>query len=404
MNHPRVFKSVVIGLMLVGLAAANVIADQVTKEEFTLAAVGDCIISSKVSPLHDARFLKLVDLLRTADVAWGNCETTLFDPRNGSPSYKTIDPNLFCWPWAADEFKWLGLDLMALANNHIMDFGKEGLFATIENLERVGIGYAGAGKDLEDASRPGYIDSSAGRIGQVSCASWMGEKQNQAAPKNPHMNGRPGLNPINTDWYLEVDNKDIERIVGEVKVAKHNSRLVIVSLHEHLGGNNQTGPTEYQENFARKCIDAGADLFFGTGAHQLWGIEIYKGKPIFHGLGNFFFQETRLISAEAYKRIGLPADCTDPIAYAEKFAAYFTEDAIWESVLARITFDGSNKVTAIELHPFLLGKDEATIERGLPRLADKEQAKKIIERLQKMSAGYNTTIEFQKGIGRVILR
>lgn len=456
MNKRNTFKTMVFALILISLTMMSTSQLFAVKKEFTLAAVGDCIITQKVSQLQDPRFLKVAELVRRADVTWGNCETTLFDPKKGSPAYKAIDPNLFCEPWAADEFKWLGIDLMNLANNHIMDFGKEGMFSTICNLERVGIGYAGAGKNLDEASRPGYIDTAAGRIGLVSCASWMGEKQNQAAPPHPHMNGRPGLNPINADWILEVDEKifadlkgirdkiiqalgmplpkeekevkelefgpetkfikssktkivlssnekDIERVIEAVKVARRNSRLVIVSLHEHIGENNQSKPTEYQEKFARRCIDAGADVFFGTGSHQLWGIEIYQGKPIFHGMGNLFFQELSLISAEAYQRVGLPADCKDPMLYAEKFGEYFTKKELWEGMVAHMSFDSSNKVTDIKLYPFVLGEDEPIFQRGLPRLADEKEAEKIIEKLKQMSAAYNTKIEFHKGIGRVIL-
>ncbi|UCH93406.1 MAG: CapA family protein, partial [Candidatus Aminicenantes bacterium] len=187
------------------LAALNPTGLLAVKQEITIAAVGDCIISRKVSVLEDPGFLKLVELLRQADCTYGNCETTFFDAGEGFPAYKEIDDNLFCLPWGADELKWMGIDLVSLANNHIMDFDYDGLFSTIKNLRRVGIGYAGAGKDLDHASKPGYVETAGGIVSLVSCSSWIPEKHVRASLSHPHMKGRPGLNPLNLEYSVRVD-------------------------------------------------------------------------------------------------------------------------------------------------------------------------------------------------------
>jgi poly-gamma-glutamate synthesis protein (capsule biosynthesis protein) len=275
------------------------------------------------------------------------------------------------------------------------------------------------------------------------------------------MKGKPGLNPLNVDWELQVDEekfarmkklrddiikdlglplpkeeegkevtklkmgentyikgdkieilmsankKDQERIKESIKIAKRNSRLVIVSQHEHIGTFKEEGegPTKFQEEFARSCIDAGADMFVGTGAHQLWGIEIYKGKPIFYCLGNFFFQlPIRIISPEAYQRMGLPPDTKDPTLYEEKFDQHFTDFPVWDSVVPVVTFDSQDKVKEIKLYPILMeGRDKPMYLRGTPRLALPEKAKAIIDQLNKISKPYNTTITFKKGVGKVVL-
>src|SRR3954447_22971006 len=110
----------------------------------TLAAVGDCIVTRRISERRDPDFLAAVELLRSADVAWGNCELVLADSRQVYPAPKRVDPHAIAPPWAADEMKWLGLDFMGTANNHILDFGPEGMYATLENLDRVGIAHADA--------------------------------------------------------------------------------------------------------------------------------------------------------------------------------------------------------------------------------------------------------------------
>lgn len=458
MKNYRFLSKMAAAAVLTGLIVLFPLSLAGSDKEITVAAVGDCIISHKVSNSKDARFLKLAGILRQADVTYANCETTFLNPAAGYPSYKVTDPNLFCDPWGADEFKWLGIDIVSLANNHTMDFCFEGLFSTLKNLERVGIGFAGAGKDLDHAAKPGYVDTAAGPVSLISCSSWIPEKSFQASLAHPHMNGRPGLNPLNTEWFIKVsetnfkkllevrdsvyldmgiplseeekkedkpldfggrmkflkgdktefilkhNDRDMERILEAVKVGRRNSRIVMVSIHEHIGTDKQTSPTEFQKEFARKCIDAGADLFFGTGPHQLWGIEIYKGKPIFYSLGNFFFQETRLISAEAYERFGLPAYTKDPLLLAEKMGDYFKNNVYWESFVPVITFDGQDKLTGITLYPIILGQEEPLYRRGVPRLATKEKAKSILSRLQKFSQAHNTKIVIEKETAKVVLK
>ncbi len=453
----KMFVSVFMFLIIVLLNPWSVSA---AEEPITVTAVGDCIISNKLSYFKDPQFLKLVEILRSADCAYGNCETTFVRPEDAFPAYKDFDPNVFCYPWGADEFKWLGIDLVSLANNHIMDFDYNGLFSTIKHLDRVGIAYAGAGKDLEQASRAGYFETAKGPVALISCSSWLPEPNHQATLPHPYMKGKPGLNPINADFVLQLDKgnfaklkeirdtvmkalkfplpkeekgkevtkinmeegiytkgdkielqisankKDMERIIEDVKVARRNARLVIVSQHEHLGRWPEKAPSKFQEEFARACIDAGADMFVGTGSHELWPIEIYKGKPIFYSLANFLFQgPLRVIAPEAYQRMDLPGDTKDPTVYEDKFAKLFSnmKIPIWESVVPVVTFDGKNKVTGIELYPIDLLEKEAWYKRGTPRLADKKQAESIIKRLKKMSQRYNTKIKFDNGIGRIDL-
>ena len=119
-------------------------------QKMTLAAVGDCILSRRISKNRDTRFIELAELLRSADCTWGNCEMVFFNGLEGYPAPKAQDLNLICEPWGTDEYNWLGIDVMGIANNHTMDYGIKGLFSTIKNLERVGIAYAGAAQSLGD--------------------------------------------------------------------------------------------------------------------------------------------------------------------------------------------------------------------------------------------------------------
>src|SRR4029079_18535485 len=120
------------------------------------AAPGDCILSRRVSHLTDPGFLGVVQLLRSADCAYGNCELVMASSEPGYPTAAGASLSVIVDPKMADEFAWLGYDVMGTANNHSTDYGVEGIRSTIANLERVGIAHAGTGLNLQQAAAPGY--------------------------------------------------------------------------------------------------------------------------------------------------------------------------------------------------------------------------------------------------------
>ncbi len=431
-------------LMAMILAAAE--------RKVTIAAVGDCNLSRRLSPHTEESYLKLMELIRKADVAYGNMEGTIHD-KKGYPAPKGGDMNLLFPPFIADELKWAGFDMLGMANNHSMDYLIEGLFATQKNLKRAGIIYAGAGRNLEEASAPAYFDSKNGRIALINCAStfpsWF-----MASAARGDMIGRPGINPIrlNTTYQVtksdlealkkvgsglrpprsgqtsppreiynflglgrfkvgpkrevmvEVDKRDVKRIIDAVKDARQGAHIVMVSMHAH-----RQGP--YLEKFARACIDAGADCFFSDGPHVLKGIEIYKGKPIFYSLGNFLFEYETVtaIPEEIYESWGeergnkldnLKSTPNDFYNIVRKMGN-FQDEAYWTSVVARIVFS-DGKLEEIKLYPITLNYGaERADPLGRPMLTDEKTGKKIIETMIDLSTPYGTKITYKEGIGVV---
>jgi poly-gamma-glutamate synthesis protein (capsule biosynthesis protein) len=199
------------------------------------------------------------------------------------------------------------------------------------------------------------------------------------------------------------EEEDRERIHGAIKTARSNSRIVIATIHEHDGNYHERKPMEYQADFARQCIEAGADMFICTGPHELWGLEIYKGKLIFHSLGNLFFHRLALISPEAYQKVGLPPDTRDPMLFQSKFSQFFQAESIWESIVPVVTFDSKNNLKEIRLYPVVLEKNVPLYQCGTPYLADKEKAGFILEKYKEMSKIYNTNIVIKEGVGIVVL-
>jgi poly-gamma-glutamate synthesis protein (capsule biosynthesis protein) len=423
-------------------------------DKMTLVGLGDCILSRRVSVLKDRAFLDLVDLVRSADCAWGNCEVIFVDADEGYPAPMGLAMHTICEPWIADEFKWMGIDFVGTANNHTKDYGDESVLSTIKHLNRVGIGYAGSGRNLQEASRPRYVDTPGGRVGQVCCDASAPEWWT-AAYSSTYTKGRPGLNPLRIDrkimldsqsfenllelrsklWNITVgqpyqhkegtvldfygtkfskgDNvsmdtitreEDLKRITEALAIARRNSRLVIQSIHSHEGYKKFESPAQFMQPFARACIDSGADVFFNTGPHLLRGIEIYKGKPIFYSLGNFFFQyETvKQIAAETYQSVNMDRKTRDPMKFYDVYAKIFKTKTYWESFIPLITYEKAT-VTEIKLYPVELGFEEDRYHRGTPVMARKKEGQEIIERLARLSKAFGTTIEYRDGIGIVNL-
>ena len=398
MKRRRFLKTMGQAAVVAGTAPLASISGATAPKRITVAGVGDCIPSRRMSERTDRGFLDLVKLLRGVDCTWGNCETVFADPEKLYPAYKGLDPFTICEPWGAAELAWMGIDFMGLANNHTMDWGIEGLFSTMRTLDALDIPYGGAGVDLARSNKPSYFDSPAGRVGQVNFASSFRDHFAAGSP-HPYVPGRPGLNPLHVEKVTQVqqdlferiaalypetirlagwaefqditdmlmsqmpegtaylgesmvkagdkfdllgliDPEDKERITGAIKIARNNSRVVLATTHAHESYERLETEAPYINEMARACIDAGADIFFAAGPHLLRGIEMYKGKPIFYSLGNFVMHPlAQEIPASSWKAFGLPEDSIDPSEIMSKIP-YAGRKKYWQSVVPVVTLEG----------------------------------------------------------------
>jgi poly-gamma-glutamate synthesis protein (capsule biosynthesis protein) len=351
-----------------------------------------------------------------------------------------------------NELKWLGVDMVSRANNHTTDYGVEGLLETNQNLDAFGIVHAGSGATLGQARAPAYFQTAVGRIAMISTAS-SHSASSRATNARPEIKGRPGLSPLRwsrqlffePDTFVKVkeaveslrpgpppaqpppadevnmfgtrirkgdknrvelvaDERDVNEILTQVKSARRQADFVFVTIHAHEPGNGIEPPPDFLPRFARAAIDAGADMFVGHGPHMLRGIEIYKGKPIFYSLGNFFFHYQTL-EPQAYDvfegRTTLDpfrATIADLYDAVPGWGASFREDVWWESVIAVSRFE-AGRMKSVVLHPLELGHSLPRPQKGTPRLANSEVAKKIIERLARLSKTFGTDIRFVDGVG-----
>jgi hypothetical protein len=331
----------------------------------------------------------------------------------------------------------------------------EGMRVTNALLDKLGLVHAGTGMTLGQASRPGYLDAAKARLALISFASSFTEMSRAGAARDD-VPGRPGLNALRLRRRFEVDPEtfdllvklgpkiggriaadktsarvfqvqspassitvvpgekflvretpepdDVARIVREIRNAAKQSDLVFLAGHGHQPGNQSRVPPTWQQAFAHACIDAGAAAYFTHGPHQLRGIEIYKGRPIFYSLGNFIFQNETIdpLPSDDYEKFDLPPTSLPGDFYDKRpwqTATNPEDDAVWyESVIAVPSFAGG-RLVGLKLYPLDLGQTAPRSQRGTPRLARGAKAEKIIERLAALSAPFGTVIELRDGVG-----
>jgi poly-gamma-glutamate synthesis protein (capsule biosynthesis protein) len=311
----------------------------------TLAAGGDVMLGRTIGegieefgPLYP--FEGVVEALRGADVAFVNLESPLAE--GGAPADK--DFVFLGPPEGAEALAQSGIDIVALANNHAIDYGLEGLAATRVALEAAGVGYVGAGDDEPSARAPVIVERNGLRLAFLAYAntprdSISGFDLGSAVA----MGDKPGL-----AWLTP------EVVAEDVTSASSKADLVIVSMH--TGFEYQEGPNELQVSAARAAIDAGADLVLGHHPHVLQGIERYEGGLIAYSLGNFVFDFDYLDYAVA----GLPS-----------------------SLSAVLTVElGESGVIGCAVTPVVIGTED-----GRPQAVEGEEARAVLERLERLSDG-----------------
>ena len=200
-----------------------------------------------------------------ADILFGNLECSV--TKRGKKLAKT-------WNFRAPPGRLLSLkrarfDVLNLANNHVWDYGEEGFRDTLAALHSRRFAFVGGGKNLEEALAPRILKRGGLKIGFLGLTSTFPQEAWASRRK-------PG-----------VAYSDFGRFPAAIRRAKEKCDLLVVSFH---GGTELAeGPNEIQKSFGRLAVDAGADLVLGHHPHVLQGVELYKGKPIVHSLGNFMF-------------------------------------------------------------------------------------------------------------------
>ncbi len=164
-----------------------------------------------------------------------------------------------------------GVDVFTLANNHVLDFGREAMLDTIKHLKENKISYAGAGLNEEEAARPAILEAGGKRVAVLAFS--------RIIPRS--------------DWVAAEDQAGLASgynfkvMMDSVKAAENRADITVVGVH--WGNEYDDFPEEKDIHLARALVDAGADIVVGHHPHVLQGVEIYNGKIIAYSLGNFIF-------------------------------------------------------------------------------------------------------------------
>ncbi len=182
-----------------------------------------------------------------------------------------------------------GFHAVTLAGNHIADCGAEGIADTMAALDAAGIAHCGAGADLEAARRPCLIESAGVRVALLSY-NCVGPEEGWATPSRAgcahvRIDTEDG-SAINPRAPLRTpDENSLAQMAADIRAARAAAQVVVVALHKGIV-HTPAVLAPYERAVAHAAVDAGADVVIGHHAHILRGIEMYRGKPIFHGLGN----------------------------------------------------------------------------------------------------------------------
>jgi len=236
----------------------------------TVLAVGDVMMGASMEPSirengPDHPFAGTAHAIRRADIAICNLEAPF--GTKGKPFNKKF--TFLVPPSYAGALARAGFDAVAMANNHMMDFGPGPLEETIRILDSLGIAHSGAGRDLAAARKPAVVERNGLKVAFLSYSE-VYPSQFWATAKRPGT--AQGL-----DGHVAQD----------VAAARKAADLVVVSFH--WGAEMMDSPKPYQKRLAHLSVDSGADLVLGHHPHILQGMELYKGRLIAYSLGNFAF-------------------------------------------------------------------------------------------------------------------
>ncbi len=290
-------------------------------------------------------FEKVKDLTRASDLYVANLECPFTD--KGTKLQKNF--NFRARPELVAGLEAGGVDVVSLANNHLMDYGAEGLFDTLTVLDTAKIARFGAGRSLAEARSPAIVDVKGVKVAFLGYF-FLGDRNIE--PKEViATDSTPGVAGHFTDTQALK-----AMLQADVRAAKKKADHVIPFFH--WGREGRGNPEPYQVELGHAGIEAGASAVIGSHPHVLQGVEVYRGKPIVYSLGNFVFGGN-----------WNPGDKRTALVHL-----LVTKDA----------------VTKVELTP---ARSDAYPERPCqPFLVEGAQADDVLDHLAELSAGFKETL------------
>jgi poly-gamma-glutamate synthesis protein (capsule biosynthesis protein) len=339
-----------------------------------ICAVGDVALNRPEprSALAAAR-----PVLAAADITFGNCESTYAVACAPNPVTHGV---VRADPGQLDAVRWAGFGVMSFANNHHLDAGYDAFFETLGHLRERGIATCGAGPDLRAASAPALIERDGTTYAFLAYSAILFPGYAAAA-------GKPGAAPLEVTTHYEMTEIEqpgcaarvtttvtpatLARLRHDVLRAREAADVVVVSAHwgTHF---IPVAIADYESQFGRAAIDAGADLVLGHHQHILKAVEVYRGKVIFHGLGNFVMDVDLSEHAGSPGLEAMRAHYGDyGVNFYPDYPTYPFHPDTRRTVIAKARVD-DGAVTAVSVLPCLIDPagQPVPLEPGDPRFDD----------------------------------
>jgi poly-gamma-glutamate capsule biosynthesis protein CapA/YwtB (metallophosphatase superfamily) len=263
-----------------------------------LILTGDVNLMNVDDPL--VPFARVRDTFQAADLVFANLECCLYQPPGGHSFH---NEGFFADPAVAGEtLRLAGIGAVGLANN--VNYGEAAILASIAMLDAIGMPHAGAGASLAAARAPVLLQRGGLRFGCLQRSSVYWPTNHEAGPHDPGIAvirghtayqvplhktrpdippmNRPGIPPVVVTW---ADTDYLRTFTDDVAALRAQADVVVASCHWGL----HKEVLAYMREIAHAAIDAGADIVMGHGPHYSLAVEVYRGKPIFYGLGSFSF-------------------------------------------------------------------------------------------------------------------
>ncbi|MEJ2245363.1 MAG: CapA family protein, partial [Acidobacteriota bacterium] len=272
----------------------------------TLLLLGDFNVQKREDPA-DA-LVHVRDTLNSADLVYANLEGLLVKSEGPDKDIPGKGGWQHLGPEAVQALKAGNIQAVGVANN--VAYGPANIMKSLSVLDANGIVHTGAGGNIDEAHQPAIVENKGVRFGFLQyTAKWYEEEQ--IAKENS-----PGVARVLSRDGLTIEPSDLNRLIDDIRRLRPLVDVVIVSSHTRDGQNRtslsmqsetagSTPPPDrdlfspipvdrrliqvepYQKELAYAAIHAGADVVFGHGCHMLQAVEVYKGRPIMHCLGNF---------------------------------------------------------------------------------------------------------------------
>jgi poly-gamma-glutamate synthesis protein (capsule biosynthesis protein) len=350
------------------LAASASVRSQSSDANPTIALLGQALIRHDLRKESPESFERMREFLKGTPFVFTNFEAAVQTSLDIHAAKTGLIHN--AEPDTLDCLREMGVNLLALASNHAPDLGARGLTATINEAKQRGMTTAGTGRDISEAATPGVLRTSHGTIAIVGFESG-GQIDDLVESAGP---GRPGVLRLRVRSDRAWEPSDRELILAAVKSAAEQADWVLAYHHNHeYDENTRQQVPENQQQIGRACVDAGATLYVAHGYPGIRGIEIYKGHPLCHGLGNFIFETRRVV--------------------------YYAADAdAWQSVAVKCQL-GKKAVTAIQVYPLSLRENQqpesgrgVLFPAGAPRPAVGDEAHGILQTFLRLCEQIGTRV------------